>query len=172
MVRFFPVFNSAKARKRFVILLAFGWFTGLLSGMIVAISANHSFYSLMRMIPGCPVSIVGLLMSAFLPLLFTAVAVYISCSWLLIPFAYVKALCLSFLSSGVCLSYGTGGWLAAVMLFGSDFLVSGILLWLWFCIIEGRRSVLNRFLSSFLIVLLVGFFDYFYISPFVLNLFS
>jgi hypothetical protein len=170
MVRFFPVFNSAKARKRFVVLLAFGWFAGILSGVIVAISADHSFYSLMRMIPVCPVSIVGLLLSAFLPLLFTAVAVYISYVWLLIPVVFLKALCLSLLSSDVCISYGTGGWLAALLLFGSNFLISGILLLLWFRIITGTRVVIRQLASSLLIFLLVGFLDYFHVSPFILNL--
>ena len=172
MVRFFPVFNSAKTRKRFVILLAFGWFAGLLSGVIVAISADHSFYSLMRMVPGCPVSIVGLLISVFLPLVFTAIVVYMSYDWLLIPFAFAKSLCISLLSFGLSISCSAGGWLAALLLFGTDFLTSGILLWLWLRIAAGSSLGICRFAASLIIFLLVGFFDYFYVSPFVMDLFS
>ena len=172
MVRFFPIFISAITRKRFAVLLACSWFAGFLSGVITAVSADHSFYSLMRMMPGHPVSIVGLLISVYLPLLFTAVAVCLSYDWLLIPIAFVKALALSLLCSGVFISYGPGGWLAAALLLGSDCLNTGILLWLWFRIIVGNRPVLNQLITSLFVFSAVGFLDYFYISPFVLNLFS
>lgn len=171
MVRFFPVFNYANTRKSFALLLACSWFAGLLFGVIAAFSADHSYYSLMRMTPQHPVSIVGLLISLYLPLLFTAYAVYISYDWLLLPIAFVKSITLSLLWCGISVSCSSGGWLLAILLLGSDILTSGLLLWLWFRIILGNYPVRNLVFSIMFVYTAVGFFDYFYISPFVLNLF-
>ena len=171
MVRFFPAFNFANTRKCFVVLLACSWFAGFVVGPIVALSADRSFFSLMRMMPEHPVSIVGLLVSVYLPLLLTAFAVYISCDWLLIPIAFAKSLSFSLLYCGASVSFGSGGWLLAILLFGSDFLTLGLLLWLWFRIIPGKGPVLNLFISILLVFTAVGFLDYFFISPFILNLF-
>lgn len=171
MVRFFPAFNFANTRKCFVVLLACCWFAGLVAGSIAALFADRSFFSLMRMMPEHPVSIVGLLISVYLPLLFTAFAVYISYDWLLIPIAFVKSLSLTLLCCGVSISSGLGGWLLTVLMFGSDFLTSGLLLWLWFRILMGKDPVLRMFIFILLVFTAVGFLDYFFVSPFILKLF-
>ena len=172
MVRFFPVFNSAKSRKSFAVLLAFAWFAGLLVGAIVALSADPSFFSLMRLMPCRPVSIIGLMLPVFLPFLFTAIAVYLSYDQLLIPAAFFKALLLSMLAVGVWITYGHGGWIIAALLFFSDFLSSGFFLWLWYSVIAGKRALLYRFVCTFLVLLSVRFFDRVCITPFLLNLLS
>ena len=172
MVRFFPVFIFTNPRKRLACVLAFAWVAGLISGSIIAIHADRSFFSLMRMMPLHPVSIVGLLLSLCLPLLFTAVAVYISHQWILIIVAFLKALFLSMLFSGVWISFGIGGWVVAGLLFLSDFLTGIMLIWLWYYAITGRRAVHTLFSCSLFAFTLIGIFDYFYVSPLLVNLLS
>ena len=73
MVRFFPVFFYANSREVCVAHLAFAWVLGLIIGSLTAVSADRSFLSLMHLAPSGQMSIVGLLVSILLPLLFSAI---------------------------------------------------------------------------------------------------
>ena len=172
MVRFFPVYNFANPRKTLAYVLAFAWVAGLVTGSIVALNADRSFYSLMRMMPMHPVSIVGLLLSLCLPLLFTVVAVYISYQWILLIIAFLKALFLAMLFAGVWISYGIGGWVVAGLLLLPDFIAAIVLIWLWFYAIMERRAIHTLCICSLLVFFLIGFLDYSYISPFLENILS
>ena len=71
--------------------LALSWILGLISGCTLCLSADTTAFSLMRMAPGCPVSIVRLLAVTFLPFLFSGFAAFVSQTWLLFPIVFFKS---------------------------------------------------------------------------------
>lgn len=172
MVRFFPVGNSANERKRFVVILAFTWIFGLVFGLLTVVSAGPSFFALMRSAPECPVSIVGITVSWFLPFLITAIAVFISRLWLLIPVAFLKAFLQMYVSAGVALTFGSGGWLISVLFLFTDYISCTVLIWIWIrLVLEGRMMMLHRVCAGF-VFLVSSYFDYRFVSPFLTNLLS
>lgn len=169
MVCFFPVCNSAKGRRTLVVFLASVWVLGLVLGLATVFVSDPAFLALLQIAPDCPVSVGGLLISALLPTLFTAMAVIISCRWLLIPIAFLKAFLLSALSCGFVLAYSSGGWLVAVMFLFSDYLCTCALLWYWFRLILKKPAAVHCF-AVLAVFTVAGFLNYWYISPFLANL--
>ena len=166
MVRFFRSDFLASFRSKFVLHLASAWLTGLLSGAYIACSSNPSVFLLMRSAPRSAVSIVGLLAVMLLPLLLTALAVYISRIFFLIPVAFVKAFLFSYLSVAVYCSRSTGGWLLWFLFLFSDIFSAPVFLRLWMRISGAERKG-TLFLGSAVAVLMIGFLDFQYISPFL-----
>ncbi len=170
MVSFFPVNITLNSRKVYVVLLACAWFCGLLGGMLTAVFADDSFFSLMRRAPGSHVSIVGLLTTLLLPLLLSAFALYISQHWFLIILAFIKAFELALIGTGVAVSYGSGGWLVSFLFLCADVFSVPVFIWFWlFAFCEPSKS-LRRGIGVFLFVLLIGCLNYRFVSPFLANL--
>ena len=153
--------------------LACSFFSGLILGVFVSTTARDSLFSLMCTAEfGC-VSIVGLLFVIFLPFLFSAFAVYICQSWLLIPIAFIKAFCYGFSYFGIAESFGAAGWLFQSLLMFSDTLLMPVLWWFWMRITSDKRNSL--FVSTALtaiVTIVIGSFDYIIVSPFVTKLIS
>lgn len=166
MVRFFRTDFLASFRNKFALHLALAWLTGLLFGAYVACSSDSSLFLLMRSAPQCSVSISSLLSAMLLPLLLTALAVYISKIQYLIPIAFGKAFLFAYISVAAFGCRSTGGWLYWLLLLFGDIFSAPVLLRLWMQIpVAKHKGAL--FLSSCATVLTIGFLDFQYISPFL-----
>lgn len=173
MVSFFRSGFVSFCRKNAAVYLACAWCAGLLSGCIFGtVSASFPF-SLMRTAMLRPVSIFGLLTVLYLPLLFSAFAVYISQIWLLIPICFLKAFAFSFLAAACSVQQASGGWLLRFLLLFSDCLAIPLLYWVWYrACCRSRRDALYSDLVAGFLLLPIGAMDFLYISPFLSNLLS
>ena len=166
MVRFFRTAFLSSFRSKFALHLASAWLTGLLFGAFFACSSDPSLFLVMRSAHKSAVSIVGLLSSMLLPLLLTALAVYISMIYFLIPIAFSKACLYAYISVVAFSCRSTGGWLYWLLLLFGDVCSAPIYLKLWMQIPTTQRKG-PLFLSSVAGVLIIGFLDFQYISPFL-----
>ena len=166
MVRFFRTAFLSSFRSKFALHLASAWLTGLLFGAFFACSSDPSLFLVMRSAHKSAVSIVGLLSSMLLPLLLTALAVYISKIYFLIPIAFSKACLYAYISVAAFGCRSTGGWLYWLLLLFGDICSAPVYLRLWMQI-PTTLSKGPLFLSSLAGVLIIGFLDFQYISPFL-----
>ena len=139
MARFLHHIGSCTLRKYGAYALALSWFLGLSFGGWVFRTAGSDLPSLMLLACEGPLSIVGLLSSALLALLFSALAVYFSLPGLVLVPAFVKAFLISWFFCGIYSAFGSGGWLVCLLLMFTD-LCSGVLLFAYSCrFISGDR---------------------------------
>ena len=166
MVRFFRTAFLSSFRSKFALHLASAWLIGLLFGAFFACSSDPSLFLMMRSAHKSAVSIVGLLGVMLLPLLLTALAVYISKIYFLIPIVFGKAFLFAYISVAALGCRNTGGWLYWLLLLFGDICSAPIYLKLWMQIPTTQRKG-PLFLSSVAGVLIIGFLDFQYISPFL-----
>ena len=164
MVRFFRTDFLSSFRSKFALHLASAWLIGLLFGAFFACSSDPSLFLMMRSAHKSAVSIVGLLGVMLLPLLLTALAVYISKIYFLIPIVFGKAFLFAYISVAAFCCRNTGGWLYWLLLLFGDICSAPIYLRLWMQIPTAPRKGL-MFFSSSVAVLIIGFLDFQYISP-------
>ena len=151
--------------------LAAFWLLGLLSGSLIALSAGTLLAPTMRSAVSCGMSIFGLLAALLLPLLFTAMAVYISQPALLFPVVFFKGFLFSFTGSGVLAAFGASGWLIRVLLMFSDLLVLPLLWWIWLRSFSNERNdALRCSTMAAVIAAVIGCFDYAFVAPFLAGL--
>ena len=172
MVRFFRARIMQSGRSSTAIILAFMFFTGLLCGTVTATYTEPSYLLMMRRGLTYPVSIVVLLPAVILPLLFSALAVFISQLWLLIPIAFLKAYLYGFLSSCIYISGQASGWLLHGLFMCTDCLSIPVMFWFWFRSCSNTKSNLSSFLLAVILVIGIAFIDYQFISPFLASLLS
>lgn len=152
-------------------LLALSWILGLISGCTLCLSADTTAFSLMRMAPGCPVSIVRLLAVTFLPILFSGFAAFVSQTWLLIPIAFFKSFTFSAAYIAVMLSFGSAGWLIGFLLMFSSICTMPILILYWIRYSrKGYSLALWHKIAFISLIFAVCGIDFFVISPFLAGL--
>ena len=120
MARFLYHDFHPSARKGYMLYLALCWSAGLIAGCAMAASAEPSVISLMRMAVFGPVSIVGLLGVTLLPLLCSALAVYLSRPFLLLAAGFCKACFFGFIAFAVRIAFGNAGWVYQQLLMFCD----------------------------------------------------
>lgn len=171
MGRFFRTCFTGLSRRYIAVVLAFVWCSGLVLGSAAAYYADTSFLSMMRTAVSGRVSISGLFAVFLFPLLFSAFAVYISCYWLFVPIAFLKAFSFSFFGCCLARSFGIAGFMVRMLVMFSDCLLMPVLLWLWFSsCCRQKRSVILRHCIAVLFLICIGFIDLNFISPFLANL--
>ena len=163
---------SAWRCKKRLFAVACAWFTGLVFGALVSMSASGMTVSAIRTASLSPVSVFGLLSAILLPLLSSAFAVYFSAPNLLFPLAFLKAFLVAWLGWGVLVSFGSAGWLIRMLLMFSEILSLPLLWWYWQRILSGNpgRGFCTLICTGF--ALGIGLLDYFVVSPFLVNLLS
>ena len=160
----FVVFQN---RKVSTIILAFCWCAGLLTGCFLANHAGNIHSSMMRRAVSCPVSIASLVV-LLLPFLFSAFAVYLSKTWLFLPFCFLKAFQFAFVASLVSTAFGSFGWLIRLLLLFSDGCTIPVLLWIWFRWIgSGGRKAVQQIAVCAILGCVAWSVDYFVVSPFL-----
>lgn len=114
-------------RNADVLTLTFVLLLGYLMGTFLAAETPFSFYALMRSAANSPVSIVGSLVSAYLPFLLAFAAVHYGKPALLYFILFCKAVVFSHCSMICHLAFGSGGWLIRLLLQFSDILLLPVL---------------------------------------------
>ena len=120
-------------------LLAMCWVSGLIFRTAISFCAGDFVLPLLHSADFYCVSIVGLLSALLLPLLFSAIAVYLSAVWMLPFLAFVKGFSYSFLMYAFCAVAGAGihaGWLLMLC----DSCVMPMLLRYWFQHVSGEHK--------------------------------
>lgn len=171
MARFFHQDLPLWWRKGSAVFLALFWTVGLLFGVSFFFFAGKIFSSLMLGVLYGSVSIVGLLCVTVLPFLFSAFAVYLSEPWLLLLVSFWKAFQFSFVSLSILSCFGSAGWLFRWLLMFSDLISLPVLFWYWSRYISGEQGFsCTESLLILSVCILIGSFDYGYVSPFLAEL--
>lgn len=158
-------------RKRKLLILAFCWIFAIGIGYILARSVREIPVSLMSRIVREPVSIVGLAVILFLPVIFSAIAVRFSASWFIFLISFLKGVCYGFCICQLLIAYHDASWLISALVMFSDSCMLIPLFFYWIRHIDGTRLCLWRDTIALLIVAtVVGCIDYIVISPFILRL--
>lgn len=167
----FRLLNSATGHR--VYLLAFIWTVGIIFGVMASDAFSFDYYSLMDRVLNASVSIVDLLVCAFLPFAFTLAALWLMQPGLLFILCFLKALALGVLWNFCFLCFGGAGWLIRGLLLFSQ--IASIpacwYLWILYCYkkpFPGKLSV--GLLSIYLLI--VTFLDYYLAAPFLRRLSS
>ena len=168
--RFLILFRWLFCRRRYLIL-ALSCCFGAACGILAAFRSEESVLSLMRIAAGAHVSIVGLSVSAFLPFLFAAFAVYIRQPWFLCILCFVRMLAFTYLGCCMHLAFGSAGWLLRCLFQFTDSCTLALLCWfslrqLSACPVFPVRDL--AVCSAFCLITCVT--DYLMISPFLASL--
>ena len=165
-------FHSLNLRcKEPVFALACAFLAGLIGGLLLSASAGITPDHAALAATNGRITAIGLLSVIGLPLCFSAFAVYISRSRLVIPIAFCKAFLFSYTGSSILVAFGSAGWLIFLLLMFSDILMLPALWWYWKLALEGRaKASLTGLVPVSVAGILIGSLDYHVIGPFLANL--
>ena len=157
------------ARRGMPLLLAICWIIGVVFGVFCYRNSPPEVTSLMHRTVSRPASIVGLLNTALIPFLLSALFVLFSAPFMIPGLCFVKAFLSSFVSMGIFEGICSGGWLLRYFLLFSDCVTLPLLFWYWL------RSVSEPKITVWLIttgvvmfvLALVTILDYRIIAPIV-----
>lgn len=167
MARFLHRKNILSICNRRDLLLAFFWLSGILAGIRMYACSGISFASWMRGSLGA-VSIVSLTTVTLLPFLLSAIAVSLSCRWLIYPLAIGKGLSFSFVSMGCLCSFGCSGWLIGCLFCFSELISVPMLYWFWLRCLRGKGKGFAAEVTLLCsLCFLIGSVDYCLVSPFL-----
>lgn len=147
------------------------WVSGILIGAMLAnkTSAQLSGYTLFPE----RTTFLGLLISAILPLVISAIVIKIRAPILILPIAFIKSFSYSYTGFLLYSFYGDAGWLAEWLCLFSDPIVIVSCLWFWLKNISAKSIFVNK---DLLICSFISFgalcIDYFIVSPFSVMLFN
>ena len=151
-------------------ILAFSWVFGLISGMAACCYAERTLTSWMRRSVYGTVSISGLLLVNILPVLLSALAVFLSSPVLLLVLCVCKAFLSGFVSLGVLVSFGSAGWLYRRLFLFSDCLILPVLYGYWLQCLNVENRKIHLYLHTlFTLAVASGVFftDFYVISPYL-----
>ena len=153
------------------VILAFAWISGLFLGSLISLAADNILSSTMLAAAHSGMSISGLLAVLLLPLLFSALAVYISKPIFLIPIVFLKAFLFSFSAAGFLIACDSAAWLFCFLMMFSDTLMLPFLWWFWIIslTLESRTAIRGAVICT-VCAFVIGFCDYFFVSPFLAGL--
>ena len=147
------------------VLVIISWIVGFVFGLSFGYITPSTTVSLMCNALCKRVSIVGRILSLFLPffLSFLFIRKYV---FLIIPVVALKAYSLGFCLYCVCSAFGTAGWLIAAICLFTDISCAALFLWFNLSDLQVSQKVITCRLTCCLIaVLLLGLLDYRVISP-------
>ena len=110
-------------------------------------------------------SLISLSVTLLSPLLISAVAIRISAPATVLPLAFLKGVAYGYCIASSLVTFGDSGWIAFGLLSFSQSFSVVPLLWFWFIAFSQYEVFPHKeLLVSFLALLILGVFDYFYIS--------
>ncbi len=128
--------------------------------------------SLMRSAVSTPVSIVGVFVCIFLPLLCTYFSFITEKPIIILIVCFFKAAAYGYSAKLINVCYATAGWLVRLLFLFSDscLLVLLLFLWIYHFVGNSRRSIRGLYLCGLLSAIVV-MFDVYVIHPFLEGLF-
>lgn len=161
-----PGVTTANERRiccKLLILLV--WCTGMLTGIYVSLHNFPNVSSWVHSYDG-GVSIVSLLICSAFPFVIYAFLTSCGLRWLLLPLCFTKAFMYCFCACSVALVYGSGGWLARILLLFSNTVSTTVLLWYQFKSIDvGATNMRTITVACVLLVSLSSIFDHYIVTP-------
>ena len=152
-------------------MLATIWFSGFAVGIFICSKALPLLLSLMRGMSFDSVSIVGLILSAGIPILISAVAVIISRPWLLLTVCFFKAMFYLVFSVSVIVHFAEAGWLVQRLLMANEICGLPILYAFWRgCFRLGKLPSATQCFGMVSLEVLVLTFVYQVVTPFFTGL--
>ena len=136
---------------------------GMLAGCFVAIVSGETLSSVMRMALLCPVSIVGLSVSLFLPFLLSTFAVYLHKAFVLVCICVLKAFSFSCALTANAMLAASAGEPRILLLMFSDSLMFPVLC--WFHVLDHGRCSFGCAMLCLTLLTAIGCTDYWFISP-------
>lgn len=140
---------------------------GLLFGILLAMLADTSIFSLMRRMELKPVSIVMCLAVQVLPFLITAYAASLSQLWLLNTACCFKLFFFSYTGAMIRLAFGSAGWLVRFLFLFSDIILIPCMCWFCFRRVMGEYDAKKDFWICIGILAMTSLVDCLFISPFL-----
>lgn len=153
------------------ILLCIIWLAGFFCGCAVALINNSYFLSWMRCAVLQPVSIVGLLVSVYLPLLLSYISLVSEKPIIILIVCFFKAAAFAFCGALIHQFYGNASWLVRWLYLFSDSSFLFFLFALWYrCLDTSRMTVKSDLSMCCCIGVLLTASEYFIVSPLLLGL--
>lgn len=166
--KFRCLFSFCK-RRIYLLFLAVSAVSGLRSGIYFA-AKSELLPSLMRIAVGCNVSIVGLIIVAYVPFLCCVCAISASQPWLIYLICFFRLFLHGGCATGIDLAFGSAGWLIQLLLQFTDTMT----LPLFLCLAArslGRRSIVKTEWRIYLFATgVIVTVDICLISPFLVDL--
>ena len=167
MVRFLCLNLSLSNYRIIRLVLVILWTCGLLLGAILSVSADFFLSSTVLSTVQGSLSIICFLSAQQLPLLFTAIDIYISQPFIILPVVFAKAVFYANVGIGLLRSFDVSGWLFCAFLMFSDSLILPILWWIWLQFCSEERQPVSRFIIFAAAGIIgIGCFDFFIVAPF------
>ena len=167
MDRFLRLNMSFLSCKSLRIVLAIAWLCGLIFGALSALVCDGvsviSAYSAIKSTP----SFWAMLAAMVLPVLISFVSAYFSQGLILLPVAFFKSFCFSFIWVGVLLAFCSSGWLIRCLLMFADFLSLPFLYFLWLRCSENHLTQIYDGILAFCGVTFICLLEYSFIAPFL-----
>lgn len=157
-------------KNRLIPALALCLFFAFSLAIILASMFEESFLLLMRTVISCRVSIVGLFTVSYLPFLFSAFAVYIRKTMLLLHIIGIKSFIFVFCGLACYAAFPSCGWLVRTLLQFSDFLLLPVLCWFSVRHMSGHGNLKRDFAFCTALFVIAGSVDYCVVSPFLVML--
>lgn len=167
---FFRHFSSGPIRRNVLCYLASAWILGLVIGMFVSFRVPDQVVSMVRNAAFAPVSFVGIMSAALLPLLLSIPAAFHSNAYLLVPLSFICSFFYGFYGTAILTAFGPAGWLVRPLLIFSRFLMTPVIWFYWVRSFRGASQ--SDFLLAFAAGLLVGWTDYTAVSSFLAQILS
>ncbi len=148
------------------------WISGLLLGCYLAMLLPKESISFVRQISIQQQSIIGLFFSLNIPLLLSFFAFKLRLQFLILPIAFVKAVCFSFCALCLVFTFGDAGWLLYRFYIFSDSCAVIVLLWFWIRYFREDPVNLDKcFYFCLAAISAIWIVDYVLVSPFAMMLF-
>lgn len=147
-------------------------FVSLLLGFAFLLASRGSVTQIFRSLPFTGISFLSLLLSVYVPLLVTYVAVRMNSRVIMWLLCCIKTCLFSYVFFGVREAYSGAGWLIQLLVLFSNQLSMVVYHCLWLrCLVFKRPAIRLTFIVCGVALLFILFFDLFVISPFTALLF-
>jgi len=150
--------------------LALVYFLSLATGVIFAFWSRDVISSMMCMAPVCRISIIGLGLVVFFPLLLSAGAVAFSISGIVYFIAFLDCISFGYCLIGSLFSFGTSGWLMLFLLSFSRIVLAVPKLYFYTQCVTKNKNALRVFGYVTVTAIVICMVDYFYISQILFRL--
>ena len=160
-------FFDALCRETFI-PLSVSWMLGLAFGLYFVLLTDDLISDLLYSASCYRISIVGMFLVIFLPIVISLIAAYFSAHFLIYLLCFCKAVSFSLVLCGIAVTFGHSGWLIRSLLLFSGSAAVIPLLWFWHNLLTpGCCSAKRDFLICTAIAAAISAVDYFLVSPYL-----
>lgn len=151
---------------KLVVVMLSGFLIGGNIGLDLYTDAEHYFVT----VGSIGASFLGCVMFPLLPLFVTVTVVQLFSADAVLLVAFLKSVMFSMIAVACAASWGSAGWLVSRLMLFSSFLALPVLARSWYralCKSFGKKEIV----LSFVVLFIIGVFDYFWVSPFLCSLY-